>query len=318
LTPTYAGFEGEDDWDTEPTCKVYEFGATVFDGTTEVTDDPVPVGTYTIKCGGGTLPGGYIADDDATTSLTVNTATATLSYTGTSGVTSLSSITLSASLSPAACSTEGIVYTVNGVEVADPSVAYPVTDGQLYEIEVSYSDPNCDAAPVYAIVLAGGTSSASNGGGQYKVSGAGTINFGYTVQVNKSTNGSTQVSGQIVWNSQNGKFRYKGVITGFVKTTTDCDTGTVCGQIIGNGTLRTRDDAGEWVVAGSDLSFKGFVVDAGSATTCTSGKKSTCTTASKPDFFGLDILGSHLTGEQESTSGWPTPVQLSGGNIVIK
>jgi hypothetical protein len=319
LTPTYEGFEAEDDWDTEPTCKVYESGATVFDDTSEVTDDPVPVGTYTISCSGGTLPDGYTADYDTTTTLTVNTAAATLAYTGTSGATSLTSITLSASLSPVACSSEGIVYTVNGVVVDDPSVAYPVTEGQLYEIEVSYSDPNCDAAPVYAIVLAGDTSAGSNGGGQYKVAGAGVINFGYTVQVNNSKNGPTQVSGQILWNSQNGKFRYKGAITGFVNTTTDCATGTVCGQIIGNGTLRTRNDAGEWIIAGSNLSSKGFVVDATTATTCTSGKKPTCTTVTKPDFFGIDILGSNLTGEQESTvSGWPTPVQLSGGNLVIK
>ena len=60
-------------------------------------------------------------------------------------------------------------------------------------------------------------------------------------------------------------------------------------------------------------------ISADTASVCTGGRKSTCTTVNKPDFFGIDIQGSSLVGEQPAPSGgWPTPVQLSGGNIVIK
>lgn len=310
LTPTYDGFADGDTWETEPTCAVYD------DLDNEVSA-PYPVGTYTIKCEGGTLPAGYVADYTATGTLVVEKAVATLNYTGTSGSTANASINLSATISDPNCSTDGIVFTVNGVVA--PAGSYPVSAGNLYEIEVSYSDPNCEASSVYAVVLATSTTDASSGGGYYNVSGAGKINFGYTVQVNKSKNGSTQVSGQILWNSQNGKFRFKGVITGFVKTTTDCAPGAICGRIIGTGTLRVRDEFGEWIVVASGMAFKASVTDAGTASVCTGGRKSTCSTVNKPDFFGIDILGSNLTGEQTAPAGgWPTAVQLSGGNILIK
>jgi hypothetical protein len=313
LTPT-DDLPGGVDWDEAPTCAVYAFDETEFIEANVIGDRPLPPGDYLVACSGGSEDGYTVDHSAAPTELKVNKATATLTYTGASGVASGPSITLSGTVSPDVCPASSIVYTVNGTEASSP---FEVDEGTVYEIEMSYDDPSCDAPPVYAIVLAG-TAGASNGGGQYKVSDAGKINFGYTVQLNKSKNGSTQVSGQIVWNSQNGKFRYKGVITGFVKTTTVCASEAVCGQIIGSGTLRTSDGSGDWDVVGSSLGFRASVVDAGSATTCKSGKKSTCTTVAKPDFFGLDITGATVTGEQLLDNGWPSPVQLSSGNLVIK
>lgn len=270
------------------------------------------VGTdrFTFEADDGQLISGL-----GTVDVIVQKVPATLSYTGTSGVASGSSMTLSGSVSPNVCSSEGIIYKVNGVTAS--AGIFPVTAGTLYEIEMSYSNPNCEAPSVYAIVLAGSTGDWSNGGGQYNVSGAGKINFGYTVQRTKSSTGATLVSGQMLWNSQNGKFRFKGLVTGFIKTTTGCTTGTVCGQIIGTGTLRTRDVNGDWVVVGEKMSYRASVVDAGSAKVCSS--KRSCTTVAKPDFFGLNILGSTLKGEQEADPGVAPPtVQLSGGNIVIR
>lgn len=146
LTPSYDGFEPGDGWDTEPTCSI-------FDGTSEVSITPVPVGTYTVRCSGGSLPKGYEAYYTEST-LTVNKAAATLTYTGTSGATSGSTITLSGSVSPTVCPADGILFTVNGSPVADPSVPYPVSAGEEYDIVVSYDDahPDCAGSSVSATV----------------------------------------------------------------------------------------------------------------------------------------------------------------------
>ncbi|CAB4889006.1 unannotated protein [freshwater metagenome] len=251
-----------------------------------------------------------------TVDVLVGKVPATLTYTGTSGLVSATSITLSGSVSPNGCSAAGITYKVN--DVPAQGGGYTITAGNLYEIEMSYSDPNCEAPAVYAVVLAGSTAAVSNGGGQYRVSSVGTINFGYTVQANEYKTSSTQVSGQMLWNSQNGKFRFKGNVTGFVKSS-NCAAGSLCRQIVGIGTLRTRNDAGQWIVVGSVKPYKASVIDGGSALVCTRGKKPTCTAVNKPDFFGLDILGTVLTGEQTAPpGGWPAPVKLSSGNLVIK
>lgn len=308
LSPTSSGFVDGDSWSESPTCAVYN-------ASNVAVSAPYPVGSYTIACAGGTLPSTtkYSADYTATSTLTVDKIQATLTYAGTTGVVSGTSITLSATVS-SDCSTAGIVFTVSGSIVADPSVPYPVVDGQVYDIEVSYDDPECEAASVTATVVVGGASSASSGGGWYEVSSVGRFNFGYTVQVDPSRGGAP-VAGQLVWNSQEAGVRFKGTISTFVRNTADCPTGQVCGRITGTGTLRTRDESGAWEVVGTDLTYQAAVIDAGKTTTCTTiAKKKTCTTIDKTDAFSLSVTAVPAG----ATTDWPVAIRLGGGNILIK
>lgn len=199
--------------------------------------------------------------------------------------------------------------TSNGSGVVTVSASL---SGGVYDLFFEFAgDADCLGASNTVTIVVAGLGDASNGGGNYTISGAGRVNFGYVAQVktDKRT-GVKTVSGNLLWHVQ-GKTRIKGTVTAYTQQTCPAGspTGLICAVVVGTGQLFTWDSATEsWVAGASGVSFTATVWDGG---TSSSGKKGSTTTVLKPDFFGMNLPSQTVDGES-------APTQIKGGNIVVK
>jgi hypothetical protein len=212
---------------------------------------------------------------------------------------------------------DGTYETTLGTQITDASglASYPISglaaETIIYEIEVSVPDGNCNGAVNTGTLIVAGSGDSSNGGGYYTVSGAGRINFGYTLQV-KSTKTGTTVTGQILWHVQ-GKTRIKGTITAYTKTCpsgTSAPSGTTCGYLTGTGNLYSWNSiTNNWTLTATNVGFQVTVADGGSTRSCI---KKVCSTVLKPDFLRMNMPSVVVAGESTDF------IQLKGGNIFVK
>ena len=211
---------------------------------------------------------------------------------------------------------DGTYETTLGTRTTDSSglASIPLsglTANSIYEIEISVPDGNCNGAVNTGTLMVAGSGDSSNGGGYYTLTGAGRINFGYTLQV-KTTKTGTTVSGQILWHVQ-AKTRLKGTITAYNKACpsgTTAPAGTTCGYLTGSGSLYAwNSTTNSWTLTASNVGFQVTAADGGSGTSCT---KKGCSIVLKPDYFRMNLPSVVVSGEST------TLTQLKGGNILVK
>lgn len=272
--------------------------------------------------------GNYDAASEVTETVEATEAATAIQYTGLAYFGS-TAVTLTVQLSgPAAClDNKAVTFTLdtNGDGFYDTPISGSATtnasgvasltttlSGGVNDLFFEFAgDADCLGSSNTVTVVVAGTGDASNGGGNYTVSGAGRVNFGYIAQVktDKRTLVKT-VSGNLLWHVQ-GKTRIKGTVTAYTQQTcpSGSPTGLICAVVVGTGQLFTWDSATEsWVAGASGVSFTATVWDGG---TSSSGKKGSTTTVLKPDFFGMNIASQTVAGEA-------APVEIKGGNIVVK
>jgi hypothetical protein len=191
---------------------------------------------------------------------------------------------------------------VNGIATVDPAVS---TEGWLENVvtvKASFEGREvdgylCGGSNDEATLTIASPGAAATGGGWYTLSGAGRVNFGFTVrQVPKSD--PVQYRGQVLL-INNGKWRLKGNLDAYSFTST-----TRNGAASGTGLLYVYDaDAMDYVLVKSGVKFTISFQDA-----VQGGKK-----AASTDTFGIKI-------EYKPTNGQPAlpnaaPTALKGGNI---
>jgi len=291
-----------------------------------------------IQCSDASASGVEFEYVDGT--LTVETAQPALTWTGTSGLVTGGSLTLSASLSIEACIGQGeVTYEVDGVPASSP---YPVpADGGIFEVVAIYGgNNNCEATSVSEIVVVAVAGSTTTGGGIYRVFNGGSqrIHFGHTVQRMETTNrraGTTTTAyrGQLLW-MVTEQWRFKGTVyssstngigddPAFVTFPCPASSPAVgtsgsdprCGVIFGTGVLQSWNGATQmWESVGGVRGFTATIYDGGLVRTCRG--RSNCTEALQTDFFGLSLEGTVPDGVPLSS---PEPLQRSqNGNIVIR
>jgi hypothetical protein len=185
----------------------------------------------------------------------------------------------------------------NNSGIASTSVS---TSGWLegvYEVTAVFTGTDyCAESSDLATLTVAQRGDAAMGGGWYTLSGAGRVNFGFTVRKVQGT--TDQYRGQIVL-INNGKWRLKGTLSSFFKTGTPPR-----GASEGVGNLYVWSSSlNDWVLAEAGVTFTASFTDDGQG-----GKKSN-------DLFGIHINHVLASGEP----GLPNSSQtaLKGGNITI-
>ncbi|MFZ9628221.1 MAG: MopE-related protein, partial [Ilumatobacteraceae bacterium] len=341
----------------ECTTPAVTFELTYPDGTTETITDPLDTtgfepGDYQITAsyaGDGTcLP----SEDTADFYIPYQTVT---TYTGGNGlITAGTSVSLSATVTPAECTSPAVTYTITYPDGTSYPASSPLnTSGfgpGIYEIVADYAgdDAACLPSADSTLLVIATPGDSTTGGGIYHVdsgiSGTPRINFGFTVQrtvkTDKRTGSTEEIQrGQLLWMNTN-QWRLKaslysrrvtssGITTGDTPVfgTNPCPVGVgvsgsnpKCGVIVGRGWLeRWNSDTLEWEVA-TDLgrsgwvSFTATIYDGGSVKVC---KGKTCSIVDVADWFGMTMAG--IT----TSTGVPVsvPIQVrkqQNGAIVIR
>jgi hypothetical protein len=159
----------------------------------------------------------------------------------------------------------------------------------------------CLASSDTATLTVASPGAAASGGGWYTLSGSGRSNFGFTVRKTSTTcTSSCAYKGQLVL-VNNGKWRVKGNLTTYSKTSGGQ------GAASGTGNLywwdaSLDDGAGDWVLAASGVTYTINVSDGGKPS------------KSSSDTFGIRIVYTPVT-PQPSTLPNSTPQPLKGGDI---
>jgi len=187
------------------------------------------------------------------------------------------------------------------------------------------SAPECKGDSDTGLIVVSDARASSNGGGWYKIDGLTPprVNFGYTVQTkyNKKLDEYT-TSGNLLWMHQ-GNYRLKGVINAGSKLPDQAcpNEFAACAAFAGEGTLYQHNPAydpeciqeygcePEWINAIPSNAFVFFVNDGGIVEECLNKKK--CKEVELPDQFGIAIAIENVSGETD-------PVDLSGGNLVVR
>ncbi len=175
----------------------------------------------------------------------------------------------------------------------------------VYTINATFAGTAaCDTSTDSATLTVAGPGDSANGGGWYTLSGSGRINFGFTVsKVDNKCTSNCAYKGQLLL-INNGKWRLKGNLTAYSKTSNGQ------GAASGTGDLFWWDaslngGAGDWALAQSGVSYTANFYDSGK-----NGKAST-------DSFGIRIVYTPV-GAQPNKLPNSTPQQLKGGNITVK
>jgi DNA-binding transcriptional regulator YdaS (Cro superfamily) len=185
------------------------------------------------------------------------------------------------------------------------SVTSSWIEGPLVITAVYLGTVKCDPAYYEGSIVVTLPGAAATGGGHYTLSGMGRINFGFTVrQVTPPTNPVTYKGQLLIIN--NTKWRLKGVLTWYSKSGS-----STAGSASGVGNLSWWDwslngGLGDWVLAGSNLSFTIEFSDVGS------GKKGS-------DTMGLKVVSYSLNNSPPEPLSLPTssPQIVRTGNVSV-
>jgi hypothetical protein len=244
-----------------------------------------------------------------TGTFTISKAPTSILYTGSQYVVVGSTLKLSSELTAPAGCTGAITYSLDRDPLTGVSGAHPLSGTLVpatnwlegaYGITVTYAGGlNCmssfDDTGTLAVATAGDSAS---GGGWYTLNGR--VNFGFVVQqVPKTT--PIQYKGQIVL-IQKGKWRLKGTLTQYGKSSNGIGTAT------GSGSLYWWNSAlngglGDWQLASTNVTFT-------IQFTATTAKKS------NPGTFGI-MINYMPTGAQPQLPN-SIPQLLKGGVINLK
>ncbi len=175
----------------------------------------------------------------------------------------------------------------------------------IYTITASFARTGtCLASSNDATLTIGSNGDSANGGGWYTLSGSGHINFGFTVRKTDSTcTLNCTYQGQFLL-INNGKWRLKGTLNGYVKTKTGTGASSGIGDLYWWNTS-LNGGLGDWQLAASGVSFTINFYDSGK-----SGKNS-------GDTFGVNIQYTPVPPQPSSLPN-SSPQPLKGGNIVVK
>lgn len=246
----------------------------------------------------------------------------TTTYGGGSGiVASGSSVSLSATVGPTACTVPpNVTYSLIAADgTVTPLVGTSLnTTGYaagVYEIVASYPGSDvCESSEDRGIIVIATTGDSTTGGGVYHVdsniSGSPRVHFGFTVQRSTKTDKRTGITeviqrGQLLW-LNNNRWRLKASLYSRstasdppVFGTIPCPSGVgvsgsnpKCGVIVGHGWLeRWNSNTVQWERAtdlGSSgwVSFTATIYDGGSVRVC---KTKTCTVTDVADWFGMSM-----------------------------
>lgn len=229
----------------------------------------------------------------------------------------------------------GSGYVFQGTALANPSGVATLTASVpvgIHDIKVEGGDqdlggdsaPECKGDSDTGIIVVSDARASSTGGGWYKGDGLTPprVNFGYTAQTkyNKKL-GEYFTSGNLLWMHQDN-YRLKGVINAGGKLPDQAcpDEFAACAAFAGEGTLYQHNPAydpecmeeygcePEWINAIPNNAFIFFVNDGGIVEECLKKK---CREVELPDQFGIEIAIENISGETD-------PVDLSGGNLVVR
>ena len=144
---------------------------------------------------------------------------------------------------------------------------------------------------------------AASGGGWYTLSGSGRVNFGFTVRkADSNCSSNCAYKGQLLL-INTGKWRLKGNLTAYSKTSTGQSAASGTGDLYWwNASL--KGGLGDWAPAKSGVSYTINFYDSGK-----SGKSS-------GDTFGIRIVYTPVA-PQPSTLPNSTPQPLKGGDIKL-
>jgi large repetitive protein len=286
--------------------------------TTVTATDPDGVYTGTISCGGLSDPDYDISYTDG--GFTVTTAAASLTYTGTTGLTTPASLVPAASVSngPAACeSDQPVAFTLNANPVTGATGTYTLetattnssgtatgvaisTSGWQpgsYTITAAFDGSGSCAVPSatapLAVAVAG---TAAAGAGSYTVPGAGTVRMGF--EVGKLPH-SARYAGQLSV-VQGKTWMFAASATSYTSTS------ATAGTLGGTGTLWWWNPAlnrgrGGWQQAASGVTYTATF---------------TATTAAAAASFGITIAYTPAVG-QPSALPDSGPVALTQGGIWV-
>lgn len=285
-------------------------GFTVPSCTAPYTAGTTGAGTANITCSGAAASNYAVTYQTGT--LTITKFKAVTTYTGTSGVTTLANLPLSATVSPAFC-TGTATYSIapnpttgTGTLAIASGVSTIGWIPGVYEITATHPESaNCASASEVGFLILASPGDATTGGGQYTGSTSAQnnlrVHFGYTVQstskADRKTNQTTITQrGNLLWMVKEG-WRLKGsVVSTTVRTTSTgayasgdqeafsvytCPAGVgtatskpKCGQFVGTGVLqRWNPSTSAWETA-SQLGNSGTV--SFTATIYDGGSVSTC------------------------------------------
>ena len=163
---------------------------------------------------------------------------------------------------------------------------------------------NCTPSSYAATLTVGSSGDSANGGGWYTLSGSGRINFGFTVsKVDNKCTSNCAYQGQLLL-INNGKWRLKGTLTGYVKTATGTGAASGTGDLFWWDTT-LNGGLGDWALAQSGVAFTINFFDSGKT-----GKSST-------DSFGINIQYTSVSPQPGSLPNSSSQL-LKGGNITVK
>ena len=173
----------------------------------------------------------------------------------------------------------------------------------VYTITASFAGTSsCDSSSDEATLTVASPGDSANGGGWYTLTGSGRSNFGFTVRTVPNSS-PVAYKGQFVM-INNGKWRLKGTLNSYLKTSTS-------GAASGVGTLYYWDAAangglGAWAVSQLGVTYTISLVDSGQG-----GKNS-------GDKFGIHI--DHVVVSPPEPANLPNsaPQALKGGDITLK
>lgn len=351
---TATGFVGEDDFVTDPQCKV--FATTDLAYSTAITNfSTITPNSYNVHCFDGDAGSNYtgIEYDDGSFQ-----PQGTATYTGPSLVfaktgTPAASVTLSATVDPGTVDcfvlfslydiddTDTPTYVFGPFNAASGAVATTRTVAVgVYTVEITAFGNCYGRSDDLLTVASSDVGRGSVGGGFYRNINSLTppkVNLGYEVQVRSSSkNGvtTTTTKGQVLWMAKVG-WRVKASINysstdGTTRwTRISCPskpdvwpgiTRPTCGWVQGSGVLqRFNPETYSWETYDAGITFTMTIYDGGQVTTCK--LKSSCRTTLYPDFVGMTIWASD--GSQilpgTVTPGIPTsePVRLANGQTRI-
>ena len=179
----------------------------------------------------------------------------------------------------------------------------------IYDITASFAGTtDCDPSSDDATLTAASPGNSATGGGWYPLPGSGHINFGFNVRkVDNKCKTDCAYKGQMLL-INNGKWRLKGTLDSYVKTSTNQ------GAASGTGDLywwdqSLNDGLGDWSLAQSDVSFTINFYNSGQNG---KGKKST-----DSDTFGINIQYTPVSPPQPNALPNSDPQPLKGGDIQV-
>jgi hypothetical protein len=175
----------------------------------------------------------------------------------------------------------------------------------VYTVTVSYSGTtSCGSSSDEADIAVASPGDSATGGGWYTTNGR--LNFGFTVRRIPNVT-PVAYRGQIVIHN-NGKWRFKGSLNGYVLGTSGANAGV--GTVSGTGNLYSWDSTangglGAWVLVGQNIGISASFKDLNQG----GGKKN-----APQDMFGAQINFAFPGGNSPNSA----LTELKGGNISIK